>query len=60
MESLMDSLIKDRHFIDGELLNIQNQMERLTVQREILLYKRRLTLEAIARLHEMEEMTDAE
>ena len=59
MESLMDSLMKDRHFIDGELLNIQNQMERLTVQREILLYKRRLTLEAIARLHEMEEMTDA-
>ncbi len=59
MESLMDSLIKDRHFIDGELLNIQNQMERLTVQREILLYKRRLTLEAIARLHEMEEMNYA-
>lgn len=59
MESLMDSLIKDRHFIDGELLNIQNQMERLTVQREILFYKRRLTVEAIARLHEMEEMTYA-
>ena len=59
MESLIDSLMKDRHFIDGELLNIQNQMERLTVQREILLYKRRLILEAIARLHEMEEMTDA-
>jgi hypothetical protein len=54
MQSLIDSLLKDRHFIDGELSQNDNEMERLMMQRELLLYKRRLVNEAIQRLEEAE------
>jgi hypothetical protein len=54
MQSLIDSLLKDRHFIDGELSRNDNEMERLMMQRELLLYKRRLVNEAIQRLEEAE------
>ena len=57
MQSLIDSLLKDRHFIDGELMQNDNAMERLMIQRELLLYKRRLISEAIQRLEEAEYET---
>jgi hypothetical protein len=57
MQSLIDSLLKDRHFIDGELSQNDNAMERLMIQRELLLYKRRLISEAIQRLEEAEYET---
>lgn len=54
MESLFDSLLKDRHYIDGEMQKLENEIERLKMQRELLLYKRRLVTDAIAQLEDIE------
>jgi hypothetical protein len=54
MESLLDSLLKDRHYIDGEMQKLENEIERLKMQRELLLYKRRLVTDAIAQLEDIE------
>ncbi len=54
MESLLDSLLKDRHYIDGEMQKLENEIERLKMQRELLLYKRRLVTDALAQLEDIE------
>jgi hypothetical protein len=54
MNSLLDSLLKDRHFIDGELQKLDYEIERVKMQRELLLYKRRLVTDTISRLEEIE------
>lgn len=54
MKSLLDSLLKDRHYIDGEMQKLENEIERLKIQRELLLYKRRLVTDAIAQLEDIE------
>ena len=54
MKSLFDSLLKDRHYIDGEMQKLENEIERLKMQRELLLYKRRLVTDAIAQLEDIE------
>ena len=57
MNNLLDSLLKDCHFIDGELQKLDYEMERIKLQREMLFYKRRLTAEAISRLEESLEIS---
>jgi len=54
MNSLLDSLLKDRHYIDGELQKLDYEIERVKLQRELLLYKRRLVTDSISRLEEIE------
>lgn len=54
MNSLLDSLLKDRHYIDGELQKLDYEIERVKMQRELLLYKRRLVTDTISRLEEIE------
>jgi hypothetical protein len=54
MKSLLDNLLKDRHYIDGEMQKLENEIERLKMQRELLLYKRRLVTDAIAQLEDIE------
>jgi len=54
MNSLLDSLLKDRHYIDGELQKLDYEIERVKLQRELLLYKRRLVTDTISRLEEIE------
>ena len=54
MNSLLDSLLKDRHYIDGELQKLDYEIERVKMQRELLLYKRRIVTDTISRLEEIE------